>query len=164
MPRKPNDKSKRPIVPEQEFPRKCNQCAQKRVVMTSVSYDAEVRHDGRSYTFNVPKLEIMICEACNEKVFTGEVDSQINLAFRKHAGLLSPAEIRAGIKRIGMNQKEVSESLGLAEATLSRWLNETQIQSRAMDNLLRTFFAFPRARQILSAETRDDTFGFVEYA
>ena len=164
MPRKPNYKLKTPVLPDQEFPRKCIQCAQKRVVMKSMSYDAEVRHDGRSYKFNVPKLEIMICEACGEKIFTGAIDSEINIAFRKHAGLLSPAEIRAGIKRIGMNQKEVAESLGLAEATLSRWLNETQIQSRAMDNLLRTFFSFPRARQILSAEIRDSTFGFVEYS
>ena len=75
----------------------------------------------------------------------------------------SPQEIREGIKRIGMTQKEVARVLGPAEATMSRWLNETQIQSRAMDNLLRMFFAFRRARTILAADEPDTSFGFVEY-
>ncbi|MBI3468595.1 MAG: transposase [Planctomycetes bacterium] len=51
----------------------------------------------------------------------------------------------------GTEGKEAARQLGIAEATLSRWLNETQIQSRAMDNLLRVFFAFPEVRRALSA-------------
>jgi len=123
-----------------------------------------VRHDGRLYTFVVPEMKIGICEACGEKVFTEEVDSQINDALRTHIGLLHPEEIKAGIHRIGMNQKEVADSLGLAEATLSRWLNQTQIQSRAMDTLLRTFFSFPQVRQILTSGKADKSFGLVEFS
>jgi len=48
-----------------------------------------------------------------------------------------------------MTQKEAAERLGIAEATLSRWLTDTQIQSRALDNLLRVFFAFPVVREAL---------------
>ena len=58
-----------------------------------------------------------------------------------------------------MTQKEAAERLGIAEATLSRWLNETQIQSRAMDNLLRIFFAFPQVRLALSGDGQDPRLG-----
>ncbi len=155
MPRKPskhNTTNKKPFAVNEEFPRKCNQCAKKKVELETISYDANMRHDGRSYSFTVPKLEIMVCKACNEKVFTGKVDQQIIAAMRKHIGLMSPAEIREGIKRIGMSQKEVAERVGIAEATLSRWLNETQIQSRSMDKLLRAYFSIPSVRKLFESD------------
>lgn len=155
---------KRPFTMDTEYPRKCNACAQKRVVMATIDYTAEVRHDGRLYEFVVPKLHIEVCEACGEKVFTEQVDAQINHALRNHIGLLHPEEIKANLKRIAMNQKKVAESLGLAEATLSRWLNGTQIQSRAMDTLMRTFFSFPQVRQILTSGKADKSFGLVEFS
>jgi len=158
-----NESQKKPFAAIEEYPRKCNQCAKKQVELKKISFDANVRHDGRDYSFKIPKLEIMVCKDCKEKVFTERVDRQINAAMRKHIGLMSPAEIRDGIKRIGMSQKEVAECLGLAEATLSRWLNETQIQSRSMDRLLRMFFAFPRARDILSSREPIDSFGKTEF-
>lgn len=166
MPRKQTKKApkiKKPFAPERDFPHKCNQCAKKQVVMKAIEYLADVRHDGRNYSFTIPDLEIMVCEGCSEKVFTEKVDKQINEAMRKHIGLMSPAEIRDGVRRIGMSQKQVAECLGLAEATLSRWLNETQIQSRSMDRLLRTFFAFPRARTILSSAEPYHSFGKTEF-
>ena len=89
------------------------------------------------------------CAACGEKVFTEKVDEQINAALRSHLQLLTPDEIRAGLDRVGLTQKEAAERLGIAEATLSRWLNQTQIQSRAMDNYLRMFFDFPAVRSAL---------------
>ena len=84
-------------------------------------------------------------------VGTLEVDDQINAALRAHLHLLTPADMRAALARIGLTQKDAAERLGIAEETLSRWLNETQIQSRAMDNLLRAFFAFPAVRDALQA-------------
>jgi len=85
-------------------------------------------------------------------VITEKVDAQIQAALRSHLQLLAPPEIREALARVGMTQKEAAQRLGIAEATLSRWLNETQIQSRAMDNLLRVFFAFPRVRKALNGE------------
>jgi transcriptional regulator with XRE-family HTH domain len=63
-----------------------------------------------------------------------------------------------------MTQKEAAERLGTAEATLSRWLNETQIQSRAMDNLLRVFFAFPQVRAALNGAGQDPELGAEDLA
>jgi DNA-binding transcriptional regulator YiaG len=117
--------------------------------MAKISYDAEVRHDGRLYTFTVPDLEIPVCQACGNKVFTEKVDDQISAALRSNLHLLAPEEIHAALVRVNMTQKEAAERLGIAEATLSRWLNKLQIQSRAMDNLLRVFFAFPQVRTAL---------------
>jgi DNA-binding transcriptional regulator YiaG len=127
--------------------------------MTAITYDAEVRHDGRVYTFTVPHLSIPVCQACGAKVFTEKVDEQITAALRAHYHLLTPAEIRAALARINMTQKEAAERLGVAEATLSRWLNETQIQSRAVDNLLRVFFAFPQVRTALNGDAQDPRLG-----
>ncbi len=127
--------------------------------MTTVAYEAEVRHDGRLYQFKIPHLELPVCQACGEMVFTEQVDAQITDALRNHLHLLTPAQIHAGIKRVGMSQKDFAARLGIAEATLSRWLNETQIQTRAMDNLLRAFFAFPPLRIALSGSLQDPKFG-----
>src|SRR4029079_19106671 len=111
-----------------------------------VAYDAEVRHDGRLHSFRIPALEIPVCQSCGERIFTEHVDEQVDDALRAHLHLLIPAEIRTALKRVGLSQKVAAEQLGIAEATLSRWLTGTQIQSRAMDNLLRVFFAFPEVR------------------
>jgi transcriptional regulator with XRE-family HTH domain len=123
--------------------------------METTPYDAEVRHDGRLYAFTLPRLEIPVCKACREKVFTEKVDDQINAALRSHLHLLTPADIRAELERLGLTQKQAADSLGIAEATLSRWLNETQIQSRAMDNLLRVFFKFPEVRAMLQRTSQE---------
>ena len=127
--------------------------------MSSTSYDAEVRHDGILYAFKIPNLEIPICRACGEKVFTEKVDDQINAGLRSHLRLLTPEEMRAALERVTMTQRNAAECLGIAEATLSRWLNETQIQSRAMDNLLRVFFAFPGVRSALARESKSPQLG-----
>lgn len=127
--------------------------------MATTEYEAEVRHDGRLYTFTIPDLQLPVCRACGERVFTEKVDAQVNDGLRAHLNLLTPAKIREGIKRVRMSQKDVARRLGIAEETLSRWLNEAQIQSRAMDNLLRAFLAFPQLRTALSGETQDPEFG-----
>lgn len=118
--------------------------------MGTASYDAEVRHDGRLHSFTVPELHLPICQACGEKVFTEKVDDQIGAALRAHLHLLTPDEMRAGLDRLGLTQKEAADRLGIAEATLSRWLTNTQIQSRALDNLLLLFFEIPAVREMLN--------------
>jgi DNA-binding transcriptional regulator YiaG len=127
--------------------------------MAKVDYDAEVRHDGRLHSFTIRALEVPVCQNCGAKVFTETVDDQINSALRSHLNLLTPEEMRAALERVQMTQKEAAERLGIAEATLSRWLTKTQIQSRAMDNLLRVFFAFPEVRNVLNGQSQDPALG-----
>ena len=127
--------------------------------MTTTRYDAQIRHDGRLHIITIPRLAVPACEACGEKVFTEKVDDQIQTALRSHLKLLTPAEMRAALDRINLTQKQAAARMGIAEATLSRWLNEAQIQSRAMDNLLRVFFAFPNVRTVLSGDAQDPQLG-----
>jgi DNA-binding transcriptional regulator YiaG len=111
------------------------------------------------HQFTIPELLVPTCRACGEKVFTGDVDQQVNDALRAHLKLLTPAQICDAIAALGMTQKSLAERLGIAEETLSRWITETQIQSRALDNLLRIFFAFPDVRDELCGELQDPRLG-----
>jgi putative zinc finger/helix-turn-helix YgiT family protein len=151
--------SKHPQGADRPFPWRCHNCGREDVVMTTVAYPAEVRHDGRLHQFTIPELKIPCCRACGEKVFTGAVDQQVNDALRAHLKLLTPVQISEAIAALGLTQKDVSERLGIAEATLSRWMTETQIQSRALDNLLRIFFAFPDVRDELCGDLQDPRLG-----
>jgi hypothetical protein len=151
--------TKRPFGAERPFPRRCRHCCKVEVYPTVVQYDAEVRHDGRVHTFAIPKLEAPACRACKELVVNDEVDRQIYVALRIHLQLLAPEEIAASLKRIGMTQKEAAERLGIAEETLSRWINGLQIQTRAMDNWLRAFFGFSVVREAFCGATQDPQLG-----
>ena len=150
---------KHPVGAARPFPRRCRHCGKNEVRLATIAYDAEVRHDGRLHQFKIAELHAPVCRACKKMVVTEAVDDQLNAALRTHLSYLAPAEIRAGLTRVGLTQKDAADCLGIAEATLSRWLNESQIQSRAMDNLLRTFFAFPQVRSALQARPHDPHFG-----
>jgi putative zinc finger/helix-turn-helix YgiT family protein len=151
-----------PISAERPFPRQCYTCAKSEVILNTISYEIEVRHDGTLHALKIPELELPVCQACGEKYFTIDVDEQINAALRAHLKLLTPDQIRGAIQRLNISQKEAAERMGIAEETLSRWLNEAQIQSRSMDNLMRVFFAFPQVRAALGNETRDAQLGIVD--
>ncbi len=121
--------------------------------MATIEYAAEVRHDGRLHTFTVRSLKLPVCQACGERVFTDEVDEQVNDALRAHLRLLTPDDIRNALRELDLSQKELARRLGIAEATISRWLNGVQIQSKSMDNLMRVFFAVPQVRTVLCGDS-----------
>jgi hypothetical protein len=72
--------------------------------MTTISYDAEVRHDGRLYALTVPDLLLPVCQACGNRVLTEKVDDQINAALRLSLRLLTPDEMRTGLERVAMSR------------------------------------------------------------
>jgi putative zinc finger/helix-turn-helix YgiT family protein len=106
-------------------------------------------HDGRLYAVEVPDLTVPRCGNCGEFVFNDSAEAQVRRALRRQLRLLTPEEIRASRSVLGLSQKQLADRLGVAEATISRWETETQIQSRAMDNLLRVFFTLPEVRGVL---------------
>jgi hypothetical protein len=73
--------TKQPRGAEQPFPWRCNHCGKKAVNVATIEYTAQVRHKGRLCKFTVPDLRIPVCDACGERVFTEEVDRQVNNAF-----------------------------------------------------------------------------------
>jgi putative zinc finger/helix-turn-helix YgiT family protein len=129
------------------------------VVPTVIDYTAKVKHDGVVHELRLPALEVPRCKTCGETVITTAVDERINDALRSRLRLLTPTQIRKGIERLGHKQQEFAERLGVAPETISRWVNGALIQSRAMDNLLRLFFALPAVRDALSGESQDPQLG-----
>jgi hypothetical protein len=82
--------SKHPFGADRPFPWQCGHCGKDQVFLATTSYDAEVRHGGRLHAFTVPNLEIPVCRACGEKVFTEKVDEQITKALWSHLHLVDP--------------------------------------------------------------------------
>jgi putative zinc finger/helix-turn-helix YgiT family protein len=132
---------------DRPFPWPCGNCLQDEVYPETVPYTIDVKHDGCVYHLEIPNLRIPKCRACGELTFSNSVDDQIAQALRALVGLLTPEQIRSGREALGLRSKELAEKLGTAAETISRWERGGSIQSRAMDNLLRVYFAVPEVRQ-----------------
>jgi putative zinc finger/helix-turn-helix YgiT family protein len=146
------------------FPWPCSNCLTPTVVPTVIDYVAKVKHDGVVHELHVPSLEVPRCQTCGETVITTAADERVNDALRSRLRLLTPVQIREGIKKLGLKQQEVAERLGVAAETISRWVNGALIQSRAMDNFLRVYFAVPEARAVLQGTGQDPNLGTTDVA
>ncbi|WP_169981206.1 type II TA system antitoxin MqsA family protein [Tautonia rosea] len=133
-------------------PRKCSGCRERAVRPEVLDvYRAEIEHDGRKYTVEVPCLAVLKCQACGELVLDDDADERVIDALREAAGLLKPAEIRLHRKELKLTQEQLAGLLSIAESTLSRWETGTQIQQRSMDRMLRAFFEVPELRKFFGA-------------
>jgi DNA-binding transcriptional regulator YiaG len=141
------------------FPRDCYRCGKREVYPAVIPYSVELDFEGAQHVVDIPQLETPRCRACGEIIFDASVDAQINTAERTHLRLLQPVEIRAGRARLALSRVELATRLGVAEAALADWEEDISIQSRAADNLLRVFFAFPEVRAALSGKERDAALG-----
>ena len=134
------------------FPWKCSRCRERAVAPATVSYSATLEHDGRPYDIRVADLHVPRCGRCGKLVMTDDANQRVTDALRAEAKLLAPAAIRNQREALGLTQKQLAARLGIAAATLSRWETGGQIQQRAMDRLLRLFFAFANVRTALADE------------
>jgi putative zinc finger/helix-turn-helix YgiT family protein len=141
------------------FPWPCPHCFKLTVVPTVMDYRANVKHDGVVHELRLATLEVPRCRSCGETVITTAVDERINDALRARLRLLTPVQMRQGIARLGLKQQGLAERLGVAPETISRWINGALIQSRAMDNLLRVYFAVPEARAVLLGSKQNPKLG-----
>jgi putative zinc finger/helix-turn-helix YgiT family protein len=116
-------------------------------------------HDGRLYAVEVPQLTVPHCGHCGELVFNEDAEAQVRRVLRTQLHLLTPEEIHAARTALKLTPKDLAYRLGVSEAAISRWETETQIQSRAMDNLLRVFFALPEVRSVLLGANQDPHLG-----
>jgi putative zinc finger/helix-turn-helix YgiT family protein len=146
------------------FPWPCSDCLTPTVVPAVMEYTAKVKHDGVVYELHFPALEIPRCQTCGETYSTNAVDEQVSDALRARLCLLTPAQMQQQIKQLGLNQKQLAERLGVAQETISRWVNGALIQSRAMDNLLRLYFALPEVRNALRGAGQDPELGRAQQA
>ncbi len=131
------------------FPWPCANCLTATVVPTVLDHATQVKHDGVVYDLVLPGIEVPRCSTCGTTVITEAVDDLVTDALRARLALLAPAQMKAAIERLGLKQQELAARIGVAPETVSRWVNGVLIQSRAMDNLLRLFFALPEVRDAL---------------
>jgi DNA-binding transcriptional regulator YiaG len=99
------------------------------------------------------------CAACDLSVTDEEGDEPLQAALRKHIGLLTPQQIKAGIKELGITQEKFAERIRCAPESISRWLNGAVLQSRLYDCLMRIYFEFPQVRNALDQFPPGVTFG-----
>jgi putative zinc finger/helix-turn-helix YgiT family protein len=136
------------------YPWKCARCGQRSVNPATVDYCVPVEHEGRAYDVRVSQLPLARCEACGEIVLDNEANELISNALRGQLGVLMPAQIRDNRQRLGLTPQQLASALGVAEANLSRWETGLQIQSRALDRLLRLYFGCEQVRTVLADEAQ----------
>ena len=137
-------------MPNRAYSPKCSTCRQRTMALSSMPYSVKINLDGREYEVDIPSLIVPMCSNCKAFVLDDEANNDIDRAFRQHASLLTPEEIRSGREKLGLNQQAFAQCFGIAVSTLSRWETGSQIQQRFHDGILRAFFAMPDLRTFLA--------------
>ena len=140
----------------------CPTCCKKTVQPATITHVAEIKYESRTYSVKIPDLKVGKCPDCGEVYFDLDTDAQIDAAFRGEARLLTPEQILAGRKRLGLKQEQLARALGVAKATINRWENRRLIQSRAMENLLRAYFHSESFRTLLGQIDSNPSIGVVD--
>lgn len=141
------------------FPWRCPECGKKSVQPATLHHTSEIKHDGRLYVVDLPRLRVPKCGECGTLVFDNDADEQIAKALREQLGLLSGEQIRKNRDALGLSQRVLADHLGVAVETISRWENSALTQTRAMDRYLRVYFGVPAARAALVGELGNTVLG-----
>ncbi len=96
---------------------------------------------------SVPSALHLRCPKCDELVLrfsdARRLQEDAIAAYRKKHGLLSADEIRALRERFGLTQGELARLLHLGANTISRWESGRNVQTEAMEMLLRLLRDLP---------------------
>ena len=140
-------------------PPKCYQCGTAFVRRVAPPHHRKLRHEGAAHEVLVTDMPEWHCAACNLSVTDEEGDEPLQAAFRRHVGLLTPQQIKAGIKDLGITQEKFAEKIRGAPESISRGLNGAVLQSRVYDCLMRIYFQFPAVRGALDQFSPTASFG-----
>lgn len=95
----------------------------------------------RDTSLTIPEHEVTYCEACDSRFYTKDqardLDRKVIRAYRERYNLLSGAAIKALRNTLGLSQRQLEEALGVGEKTVVRWENDTGVQGKNTDNVLR---------------------------
>ena len=96
---------------------------------------------------SVPSAMHLRCPKCDEVVLrfsdARRLQEDAIAVYRKKHGLLSADEIRALRERFGLTQSELARLLHLGANTVSRWESGRNVQTEAMEMLLRLLRDLP---------------------
>lgn len=147
-----NEHSTQNVSGAKPYPRRCSECGHVAVRSATMAYDARIKHDGKVHEFQIAQLPVDRCGYCTEEFFTNVTSDARSDALRQHLGLLQPDQIRQMLAKHNLTQRKFAALLRVAEESVSRWLNGLSIQSRALDTLMRIYFANPDVREMLASE------------
>ena len=120
-------------------------------IMRSTREDVTMSVNGEE--IRVANIAHLRCPKCGEGLFTLQNAEMMRLeAFDTYRGthaLLSPDEIRAIREQHGLTQAELARLLRLGGNTLSRWEAGRNVQTAAMDVLLRLIRDLPGSLEYL---------------
>jgi putative zinc finger/helix-turn-helix YgiT family protein len=106
---------------------------------------------------SVPFAQHLRCPKCDEVVLrlsdARRLQEDAISVYRKKHGLLSADEIRALRERFGLTQGELAGLLHLGANTVSRWESGRNVQTEAMEMLLRLLRDLPGSLDYLRAHT-----------
>jgi putative zinc finger/helix-turn-helix YgiT family protein len=89
----------------------------------------------------VPSAAHLRCPKCSEVVLryidSRQLSENAIAIYRRKHGLLSADEIRAFREQLSLTQNELAKLLRLGSNTISRWESGRNVQTEAMDLLLR---------------------------
>ena len=128
---------------------RCHQCGEDLVARVAPPHLRKLRYEGSPYDVLIEGLPEWHCETCDLSVTDEDGDPVLQAALRKHIGLLSPEQIRAGLKSLNLSQDAFADRIGCAAESISRWLNGAVLQSRTYDRLMRIYFHCPEVRGLL---------------
>jgi len=107
----------------------------------------------------VPGAPHLRCPKCGEVVLRYDdwrlLDARGFEIYRKRYGLLSADEIRALRERLGLTQAALARILRLGNNTISRWEAGRNVQTAAMDALLRVIRDVPGSLDYLRSHASD---------
>jgi putative zinc finger/helix-turn-helix YgiT family protein len=134
----------------------CPMCGARERRPATIDYRTRIRLDRRMIDVHVPALPVEECGACGERFFGNVSDRMIDDALRSSAGLLTSSQLESARQELGIGtQQELAELIGVAPASLSRWMKGHVVQGRLADTMLRVFFGVPEARAFLRALRRE---------
>lgn len=144
------------------FPWRCWVCKKTEVFQDTIEYNTDRSHEGTNYHLEFPRLLVAKCRNCGDVTFDLFTSDQIEDALRVKAGLLMPEDVRSRRIALGLTREELSRRIGYPEDTIGKIEERLLIQSRALDIMLRIYFAFPGVREALNGGIPDRNLGLVE--
>ncbi|HKI33432.1 MAG TPA: hypothetical protein VKA46_16375 [Gemmataceae bacterium] len=147
-----------PVPPDKAFPRYCDRCRKKTVWPATISYRSRVRYEGRLHDVDTPQLVVPRCRECGELYFDNHAEEQVSRAAREQLRLLQPEQIRGNRLALRLSVPVLAARLGVSADDLNDWEEGLLLQPRAVDILLRAYFALPDVRAALGGLDQNPAF------
>lgn len=139
----------RKTSPMKPFPWTCRTCREAAVRPASVLYQTDVEFDGRCYRVELPDLGVLRCESCGAMVLDDEANRKVTEAIARKRGCSLPTRYGKGARRWASPRSSLPPDFRLPKRRSPAGRRGGQVQQRALDQYLRTYFRVPEARRFV---------------